>query len=744
LLGRRRKLAWQEALPLVDGICEGLEAAHRRGIVHRDLKPENVMVTTEGQVKVMDFGIAHTTLGDVSVSGAGATGTIIGTPLYMSPEQAMGKSAGFAADIYAVGVILYEALSGVQPFHAKTGVAAMLRHIKEEAAPLTDHEPSVPPGVEQIVLKCLEKKPERRFATLADLRAAMRDAQAAPTRPAPRWKIAALSAAMAVGIAAAAGPLWLPQRWRPSFTAQRLARQTLLVLPCEDTPGGPDERAYCEGLVETLATRLGGLPSLNVVPSRDVHERRVKTLQDARQIMSASLVLIASWQHAGDHARVNLVLMDTQSSQHVKSDTVTAGMGDLFALQDAVVGSAERLLEVKASAAPPHQTTTTSAYDYYLRGRGYLQEYDRPENLNSAATLFQEALQQDSGFALAHAGLGEVDRYQYMFGHDPAKIAAALESCTHAVSLDSQSGEAHTCLGRVLQETGKPERAVEEFERAAQLAPQSDEAQRGLGDALAVLGKAAEAERAYRQAIQLRPYYWANFQALGRFYARTARRDEAAIQMEQALKLAPDSFRAYYNLAAVQIMRDRPSAAIPLAQRSLQIRPSYEAYNNLGMAQLNLERYGDAAATYTEALKFDDKDPVVWGNLGEAYYWATPRQADRAAAAYREGVKRGRKLLDVNPRNAPLLASMARFHAMLGERQAALDYLGKALALAPNSPDVLKKAAVVHNQLGDRDQALDWIAKAIGAGVSAKGFAENSSFAGLRGNPRFQKLVQQP
>jgi serine/threonine-protein kinase len=299
-------------------------------------------------------------------------------------------------------------------------------------------------------------------------------------------------------------------------------------------------------------------------------------------------------------------------------------------------------------------------------------------------------------------------------------------------------------LGQVLQETGNPERAVQEFQRAAQLAPQSDEAQRGLGDAFTALGKTADAERAYRQAIQLRPYYWANFQALGRFYARKARYDEAAVQMEQALKLAPDSFRAYYNLAAVHILRDRAGAAIPLLQRSLEIRPGYEAYNNLGTAQLNMERYADAAASYTEALKFDDKDPVVWGNLGEAYYWAVPRQAERAAAAYREAVKRAKKLLEVNPRNAPLLASMARFHAMLGEREAALDSLGQAVSLAPNSPDVLKKAAIVHGQLGDQDETLNWMTKALGSGVGAKEFADNATFAALRGNPRFQELMHQP
>ena len=227
--------------------------------------------------------------------------------------------------------------------------------------------------------------------------------------------------------------------------------------------------------------------------------------------------------------------------------------------------------------------------------------------------------------------------------------------------------------------------------------------------------------------------------------------------MEQAVRLAPDSFRAYYNLAGVHIMRGRPGDAIPLLQRSLKIRPSYEAFSNLGTAQLDLERYADAAASYTSALKLDDKDPVVWGNLGEACYWAVPRQADRAVAAYREAVKRGQKMLAVNPRNAALVSSMARFHAMLGEREAAFDSLGKALALAPNSPDVLKKAAIIHNQLGDPDRALDhpiqlgdpdraldWMARAIGAGIEAKDFADNPSFAALRRDIRFQKLVRRP
>jgi serine/threonine-protein kinase len=738
LLRRRQTLPCDEALQIMWGICDGLEAAHRHGIVHRDLKPANLIVLESGAVKLMDFGLATAVRGDESL-----TGGIRGTPLYMAPEQAQSKPAGPPADIYAAGLILYEMLTGTAAFSGPSGVEVMLRQIREKPAPPSQRASSVGPELEAVILKCLEKSPAARYQTVGELRAALRHAADRPgvVKSASRLKygiaVLALFAIVGAGIVR-----WLPRR------IDTASNKTIVVLPCADQAANAEDRSYCDGLVETLASRLGKLRGLAVVPAREVRDRKVTSVKTAREEAGAGMVLTASWQRAGNQARVNLGLVDAESSRILRSDTITGNMNDLFALQDQVASGAAGMLSLDVSPGELARTArragaNSSAYDYYLRGRGYLQEYDRPENLNSAVTLFQEALKQDPNYALAYAGLGEAYRYQYRFGHDTQKIAQAQQACERAAALDARLPEARTCLGLLLQETGKPDRAVEEFRTAAQLQPDSDEILRGLGAALESLKRYPEAEEALRRAIQTGPHYWGNYQALGRFYANRARLDDAAPMYEQAVKLAPDSFRALYNLGGIYIKQNRTAEAVPMFQRSIAIRPSAPAYSNLATAQLDLEQYSEAAANYRQALKLDDKNPLIWGNLGEACFWIPGRQAE-AVAAYRQAVERGKQLLQVNPRDENLLGSMARFHAMMQERQPAIGYLNRALAVAPDQPGVAVKAAIVYNQLGERDKALDWIAKARAEGVPAKDFAGMPNFASLRGNSRFEELLRRP
>ena len=209
----------------------------------------------------------------------------------------------------------------------------------------------------------------------------------------------------------------------------------------------------------------------------------------------------------------------------------------------------------------------------------------------------------------------------------------------------------------------------------------------------------------------------------------------------QVVSLAPDSFTGYYNLGGVRILQGKYTEAIPLLQRSLEIRKTADAMSNLGTAYFQLHRYGESAAAFEQATQLDPPNYIFWGNLGDAYYWAPGRRME-AAAAYGNGITLGEEQLRVNPRDAEVLSSLAMYHAMRGERKAALNNVEAALRIKPKNPDLLLNAGIAYVQVGETQRALEVLEKAVAAGISPATLRDTPNFDGLRANPRFLKLIQ--
>ncbi len=351
--------------------------------------------------------------------------------------------------------------------------------------------------------------------------------------------------------------------------------------------------------------------------------------------------LEGSVERSGEMVRVSYHLINAQNARQLHADTITAPASNPFSLEDDVAASVARALEIElspqeqSSGARP-QTTQPDAYDFLLRGRGYLQDYLKPGNVDSAISVFNHALALDASYTPAHAGLGEAYWRQYERTHDSSWITKARQSCEHAVQLDNQSAEAHECLGTVYQGTGQYEQAVVEFERAVELEPTSDDAVRGLASSYASVGKTAEAEQTYRRAISLRPQYWRGYNMLGAFYYAHARYDDAAEMFRQVIALAPDNYRGYTNLGGIRLVQGRYGDAEPLFEHATAIQPTAEAYSNLGTAYFHLRRYAESAKTFEKAIELNDRDYIIWGNLADAKD-RTPGRRGQAEAAYRKG-----------------------------------------------------------------------------------------------------------
>jgi tetratricopeptide (TPR) repeat protein/predicted Ser/Thr protein kinase len=756
-----RPLNEAEVIDIGSQIAAALQDAHEHGIVHGDLKPSNIALTPKRQVKILDFGLARRwRAGDAestdSMSRLGA-----GTLPYMAPEQFSG-TVDVRSDIWAAGAVLYEMATGRRCFPEPTLATAMEAILRRDPLPPAAVNPGISPEVDRVIMKALAKDPARRFHSADALAAALDTLRGSSVTwrsrvraltPAVRHraaKTAAIAAAALIVLALVMAVPTLRRRLSDNSPGAGLpARKIVAVLPFRNVGSDTETSAFGDGLTETLSSRLAQLSethSIQVIPTQEIRAAGAVTADKARSNFGVTLVVEGSLQKMGSIMRINCHLIDAATQRLLRAETITAASSDIFGLEDQTVEQVLRLMAIELGpqehqALQKHGTANAAAYEYYLRARGYMQDYHKPENIDAAMVAYKRAIDLDPNYALAYAGLGEAYWREFGQTHDRALVDNATRTCQKALAISEKLSEAHFCLGRVYQTTGTPEKAVEQFELAVVLDPNSDDGYRGLAEAYSTLGKPGNAEATYQRAISLRPQYWASYSWLGAFYFRQARYSDAEYMFKKVAELSPDNFRGHSNLGAVYVLQGRYADALETLNKSIAERPTVLAYSNLGNAYFGLRRFDDAARTFEQGLTFDAKNWRLWGNLGDARYWI-PQQRARAPEAYRKAIALAGEQLQVNPRNDVILGLVASYEAMLGEKQAAMAHLNRALAIAPKDPDLQYRAALVHNHFGETELTLKWLSSALATGFSPVTVRNAPDFDSLRDNPKFQRLMQ--
>jgi eukaryotic-like serine/threonine-protein kinase len=756
---RRERLTVERTLQIALELTEAIAAAHDAGIVHRDLKPSNVMIARDGHVKVLDFGLAKLRAPDPASRPLTGSGMSLGTPGYSAPEQLLGQKADHRSDIYSLGAILYEMCAG-RPAFDGAEATAFSAAITTRVTPPSQWNPSVPRPVDELICRALSPSPDKRpqslhevrtilsaaFAAIGDARTTSAAAGGSSGIPLLRFSpaMAALAIVLIVAMAGVAAYLRWGRAAPVTLPGEGAQGPVVAVLPLENLSANPEHEYVAAGIADSLITDLTGLPGIIVLSRAAVREvGGERDITKAARQLGATYVFHGTVQHAVDNMRVNLRLAGADGGQ-LWTRAFVGPSEDLFGLQRRLAEAASEPLRVSLTEAQRDRlgrrpTKHVSALAAYWRGRDLLERTEAPGSAAAAVKAFEEAVELDSGFALAHAGLAEAAWVSYNQTKDTEWVDRALAASSRAVDLDAGQPLVWISRAQVLRGLGRHEEALRDLEQALKLEPADPDALQRKGRLLSDLGRREEAIEVLREAIAVRPGYWGNYDALGGVYYFLGRREEAVQMFERVIELQPDSLRGHTNLGAVYQALGQQERALESYRTAVKIAPVWQAYANIGVILRDRGEHEAALASLQEAAKLAPNHASVRLNIGDT--WQRLGNAEKARAAYAEAVALMRRDLEVNPNHSPTMGLLAVLLAKLGERREAAQLIARALAADPRNHNLHYRAAVVHALSAQPDAALDALEQALALGYSRALVPNDQDLQSLHGNPRFTRML---
>ncbi|MCK4412779.1 MAG: protein kinase [Candidatus Eisenbacteria sp.] len=527
-------------------IADALRAAHNTSIVHRDVKPANVLLTPSGQPKLVDFGLA-------AIRGTEALtriGTTLGTVGYMSPEQARGGEVDHRTDIWALGVVLYEMLTGRLPFTAEHDQAVIYAILNERPPPASDLRPDVPASLHHLVDRMLQKEPSRRPP---DTEAVMAELEVVRQQVTPRSS--------------------------QLTTAEK--PPSIAVLPFVDMSPQKDQEHFCDGMTEELINGLTRLRGFRVASRTSAFQFKGKDC-DIGEIgarLRVDTVLEGSVRKAGNRLRITAQLVNIADGYHLWSQKYDREMEDIFAIQDEIALTIVERLQVKLlegeeSGLTGRATEDLEAYSLYLKGR-FFWNRRTPESLERALDCFQQAIERDPQYAHPYAGLADCHIILMAFGPRAGRqvLSRARVAAEKALELDETLSEAHTSLAFVREWDWDWAGAEAEYRRAIELNPGYPTAHQWYGWYLSVIRRHEEGIAEGRQALELDPISPIVGTALGGMYTLARRFDEAIALLRKVLEMEPGFPAALHALARTYLEMERYPEAMAQLHKSLALFP---------------------------------------------------------------------------------------------------------------------------------------------------------------------------
>ena len=602
-LDRERQLTLPDCIALGRAVSDALSHAHGLGIVHRDIKPENILFAA-GYPVVTDFGIARP-IGMAGQEQLTQTGLVIGTPAYMSPEQATGSHEIDArSDIYALGCVLYEALSGQTPFAGPTAQALLARHALDPVPPLRSVRPAIPEALEAVVLRALAKLPADRFGTAAEMAQALERSAEGGGAAGPVLnggvRRAVIPAAVTLVVLAFAG-WWVGLR--QGTGSSRI--ESLAVLPLTNLGRDSTQNYFVEGMQEALISELSKIGALKVISRTSTlrYRQADRRLSEIARELNVDGVIEGSVLREGNQVRIIVQLIDGRTDRHLWGETFDRELRGVLALHREVAREIANQLEVTLTPQEEQHLTATrvvdpKAYEFYVLGRHYWNQRTLA-GYRQAVQSFLEARGIDSNYAPAYAALA--DAYMWLgeqggMTQAEARVASA-SALDKALTLDETLVDAHVsmALWKMRFDWDWPA-AEREFQRALELNPGSAGAHQMYGRSLSFAGRYQDAQRELEMARRLDPLSIPVNAYLGQVYLHARQYDRAGEQLRKALQIDPNHVLTHHNLGELFLAEGRWGEAVQALERSIAgaAEPSTHYLAMLGYAYARANRKPEA------------------------------------------------------------------------------------------------------------------------------------------------------
>jgi eukaryotic-like serine/threonine-protein kinase len=790
-LARERQLPLDEALRIIREAGQGLQYAHEHGVVHRDIKPENLLLTRDGNTLVADFGIARALEPAASDARLTETGVVVGTPAYMSPEQA-GGDPGLDArtDVYSLSAVLYETLAGAPPFSGSTMQAMLVRRLTEPAPSVRLVRSTVPEAVDGAIRRALAAVPADRFSTMAQFCQALQSA-ATPTSASSASAPFALSADTVVS-ASSARPRRVPVlaltlvlgvliglgvlfAWRRSHSDGRTANagpKIIAVLPF-DNLGDSSTAYFADGITDAVRGKLSSVPGLLVIASSSSNEYRHsgKTLTQIGRELEADYLLVARvrWAQSSDGTRRVEVSPELVEAQPGRPPTTRwqqpfeASVTDVFQVQSEIASKVASALDVALGAEQKQvltekPTANLTAYDAFLRGEKAADHVNittgRAE-LRTAMTDYEQAVALDSTFAQAWAQLSRARSYFYYTAEpDPGIGEGARVAAARALALGPSLPEAQLAMGDYqLNVRGEGEAALAAYQAGLKFAPRNADLLTGAALAEQVLGRWDAALGHIKHARELDPRSVATARRLVATLLRLRRYPEAMPAAERSVALAPDNLDLLENMVMVHLAQgDLAGARAAIRDRSKAMQPTdlVAYFGNYWDLYWVLDDPHQQLLLRLPPSAFDN-DRGTWAIVLMQTLWL---RGDRARArAYADtALVATDEFLKTNPDNAQRRAFRGLVLAYLGRKGEAIREGEHAASLIPISRDgytgpyMQQILARIYLLSGEPEKALDHLAPLLRIPnyLSPGWLRIDPTWDDLRKQPRFRKLVENP
>ncbi|WP_154223422.1 serine/threonine-protein kinase [Marinicella rhabdoformis] len=738
-------------------IADGLNSAHQKYIIHRDIKPQNIMLSADGTLKILDFGIAGLIKQQNKVASSETEGEsqvktmAVGTPSYMSPEQARGLNLDQRSDIFSFGTLLYQMLTGQRPFQGKDIPSIQQAVCEGQYKPIKQLLPALPDAVVTLLDKMLATQKDERWQSSAELAEELHRIHAELTYKKNWWQKrhwltkAAILIPFVIGLGWSVKDVLFPASTQQLIERQLAEANKIAILPFENISGDPLIQLFGDGLAVNLGTDLATIAAEQnntwIVPSTEISRMKDQSLKAVADKYGVNLVLTGSIQHMGSTRLLVMNLLDAVTGQQMKTAEISIQADELFQGHGLIRTQALELLDwtfpkdltEKIKAQRPQ---LDGAYREYVQGRGYLYRFDQAGNADKALDAFQNAIEIDERYEAAYVGLAESQYRKYIKSEEVKWLDAMTLTVDALRNLNSNNRQINYLLAEVAVQKGAYENAIELFEKSVRFNSKHTPSQIGLAKAYYKSGKPEKAEQIYQSAKQAEPNNWRVVSGFGIYYFQVGDYAKALEQFKRLSEMSPNNDLGVRNMAAAYYALGDIDNAIEYTKRAIELNPSDRAYSNLGTMLFSIEKYEDSVVAFEKAVELNKGFYMNWGNLADAYKLVGN---SKSKDSYKVAVDRINDLLKTNPNDSNAKSAAAYYLANLGNESEAL-FFAKQIGES-NSGFENFFIATAYDCLGYVDETLMHLEVALRKNYSIQEILNSPLIKISRSDKRFKELV---